>query len=256
MLAELVRVVATFLAEAGLFCAALKHLELEEQLARRGQPRRPVRRCGRSRATRRSRPGRRTRTASRRPRSTCRRHMWARFAERWGGPAKVSGPRPPRPSSCSRPTVRALRPSATWGSAGSGWATTRPRPPHFAARSRGPGATPEAVDLEALCQQIAPLGARRHGRAGPVDLAAARPASAARDAPRRSHRSTRKRPPRSTPKTPNHPRSFSSRYSTVPRSKRCRGLDRGRRFPGSWAGSSSGRRSSRWRGLTTAASTL
>ena len=121
-------------------------------------PGRPARRCARSRATRRSRPGRRTRTASRRPRTTCRRRSGHGSPRRWGGPARVSGPRPPSAfellaaDGAGPEAERNLGLCRLWLG---DYAAAAPALRRSIAQA---GAAPEAVDLEALCQQIAPLG--------------------------------------------------------------------------------------------------
>ena len=100
---------------------------------------------------------------------------------RWGGPSEgLWSSAAAAFEMLSADPVAGRWPTATSGSAGSGWPTT-PRPSRpCGGTSRGSATTTEAVDLEALCQQIAPPGRRRPGRARPVDLAAPRPQGAAR----------------------------------------------------------------------------
>jgi tetratricopeptide (TPR) repeat protein len=156
-LAELVRVVASFLAEAGLFCAALKHLELDEQLAagearRRGSPSHVIEGNPVISAWLKN-PYRLAEAPDRLPPP-----VWARFAEAlgwareglWSSAASAfellagdgAGPEAERNLGLCRLWL-------------GDHAAAAPALRRSIAKA---GATPEAVDLEALCQQIAPPG--------------------------------------------------------------------------------------------------
>jgi len=157
MLAELVRVVATFLAEAGLFCAALRHLELDEQLAageprKAGSPLRAIESNPRIPAWLKN-PYRLAEAPDHLPPP-----KWARFAEAlgwareglWSSAASAfellaadgAGPEAERNLGLCRLWLGDHAAAA----------------PALRRSIAQAGATPEAVDLEALCQQIAPLG--------------------------------------------------------------------------------------------------
>jgi hypothetical protein len=156
-LAELVRVVAGVLSEAGLFPAALKHLELEEQLAPD-----PARQSQTQQRAIEGNPGipawlkNAYRLAE--PPQTLPAEAWARFAEALGWAREGL-------FDAAAAAFELLSAGGTLSEADRNlglcrlwtgdYAAAVPALRRWVARA---GATPEAVDVEALCQQIAEPG--------------------------------------------------------------------------------------------------